>query len=216
MNHFQRMREDVAVVVERDPAVRSTLEALLSPHLVALWLHRISHAAYRANHRVLARFVFQVGRLLSGGIEIHPGARIGRRLFIDHGCGTVIGETAVIGDDVTLYHQVTLGAVGWWRDKNRPPGARRHPTLGSRVVIGAHAVLLGPLVVGDDARIGAKAFVTEDVPAAAVVSAERSAITPRDRRARRERADELDGLDGTAQNHNGRYPVSLATTDKEK
>jgi serine O-acetyltransferase len=168
------MREDVAVVIERDPSVHSVSEALLAPHLIALWLYRVSHALYVARRRVLARLVSLVGRQLSGGIEIHPGARIGRRLFIDHGCGTVIGETAVIGDDCTLYHQVTLGALGWWRDNRRPPGTPRHPQLGSRVVVGANSVILGPVRIGDAARIGAKVFLTEDVPSGAVISAERT------------------------------------------
>lgn len=170
-----RMREDVAVVRERDPSVYSLPEALLAPHLVALWLYRVSHVLYVARHRGLARVVGLAGRHLSGGIEIHPGARIGRRFFIDHGCGTVIGETAVIGDDCTLYHQVTLGAVGWWRDNRRPPGSARHPQLGSSVVVGASSAILGPVRIGDGARIGATSFVTDDVPAGAVVSAERTA-----------------------------------------
>jgi serine O-acetyltransferase len=206
MKRLARIREDIAVVVERDPAVSSTAEAILSPHLIALWAHRISHVAYRSDHRLLARLIFLTGRLLSGGIEIHPGARIGRRLFIDHGCGTVIGETAVIGDDVTLYHQVTLGALGWWRDKRRPPGQRRHPEVGSRVVIGANSVLLGPLRVGDDARIGAKAFVTDDVPAGAVVVAKRSeVIMPGGRNG-------AAGQDGVSQNGAGQNGAGQSST----
>lgn len=174
-----RMREDVAVVVDRDPSAHSMAEAILSPHLIALWLHRVSHELYNAHRPLSARLLFLLGRRLSGGIEIHPGASVGRRLFIDHGCGTVIGETAVIGDDVTLYHQVTLGALGWWRDNRRPPGQRRHPQLGSRVVVGANTVILGPVVIGDAARIGAKAFITEDVPPSAVVVGDRSRIVGR-------------------------------------
>lgn len=166
-----RVREDVAVVVERDPSVRTVGEALLAPHLVAIWLHRLSHVTHRAGHPVVARVIFRLGRRLSGGIEIYPGARIGRRLFIDHGCGTVIGETAVLGDDVTLYHQVTLGALGWRRDRLRPPGQRRHPKLGSGVVVGANSVILGPVEIGDNARIGAQTLVIDDVPANAVVVA---------------------------------------------
>jgi serine O-acetyltransferase len=168
-----RMREDVAVVVARDPSVRTFGEALLAPHLRAVWLHRIAHVVHRAGFRLLARMVFMLGRRVSG-IEIHPGARIGRRLFIDHGLGTVIGETAVLGDDVTLYHQVTLGALGWRRDNERPPGQRRHPLLGSGVVIGANSVVLGPVVIGDHARIGAQALVVDDVPAHALVLAQPS------------------------------------------
>jgi serine O-acetyltransferase len=163
------MQEDVAVVMERDPSVIRTAEALLSPHLPALWLYRVAHEAYFRDHRALARLISHTGRLVSGGIEIHPGATIGRRLFIDHGAATVIGETATIGDDVTLYHQVTLGAVGWWRDNRRAPNERRHPALGNRVVIGASSAILGPVRIGDDARIGAQAIVTEDVPPGARV-----------------------------------------------
>lgn len=163
-----RMREDVAVVMTRDPAVTGLGEALLSPGLAALWLHRVAHAAYRRHHRVLARAIFLAGRQLSG-IEIHPGAVVGRRVFIDHGTATVIGETAVIGDDVTIYHQVTLGAVGWWRDNRRAAGERRHPVVGDRVVLGANCVVLGPVTVGDDVCIGAQALVFQDVPAGARV-----------------------------------------------
>jgi serine O-acetyltransferase len=173
-----RMREDVAVVVERDPSVCGTAEALLSPHLPALWLHRVAHVAYVRDHRVLARMIFLAGRQASGGIEIHPGATIGRRLFIDHGVATVIGETAVIGDDVTLYHQVTLGALGWWRDKRRPRGERRHPLLGDRVVVGANSAILGPVSIGADARIGAHTVVTDDVPPGARVQPSRCTTHP--------------------------------------
>jgi serine O-acetyltransferase len=166
---IRRVREDLDVVVGRDPAVSGRMEALLSPQLPALWLHRAAHRRYRRDHRVLARLLSTSGRLLSGGVDIHPGARIGRRLFIDHGAAVVIGETAVIGDDVTIYHQVTLGAVGWWRDVHRAPGERRHPRIGDRVVIGANASVLGPVTVGDDAIVGAHALVVEDVPPGARV-----------------------------------------------
>lgn len=159
-----RMWEDIQVVKERDPAATELSGAILAPMLPALWLHRIAHEAYGSDQRLLARVLSLAGRTLSGGIEIHPGARIGRRLFIDHGTGTVIGATAQIGDDVSLYHQVTLGAVGWQRDNLRPAGERRHPAIGDRVVIGAGAVVLGPVTVGADSRIGAHATVTRDVP----------------------------------------------------
>jgi serine O-acetyltransferase len=105
-----------------------------------------------------------MGRFISGGIDIHPGARIGRRLFIDHGCGVVIGETARIGDDVMLYHLVTLGSVGWWHDAARAPGAKRHPTLGDGVVVGTGACVLGPVDIGSDSMIGAKAVVMASLP----------------------------------------------------
>jgi serine O-acetyltransferase len=171
------LREDVDTVQARDPSVHSRTEALLAPHLIAIWAYRLSHVLYLSGRTVLARCVGLLGRLLSGGIEIHPGARIGRRFFIDHGCGTVIGETAVIGDDVTVYHQVTLGALGWWRDNRRPPGERRHPSLGCRVVVGANSMILGPVRIGDDARIGASCVVTEDVPPGVGLSAERTIST---------------------------------------
>lgn len=160
-----RFREDLRVVVERDPAVRSRSEAFLAPHLPALWLHRAAHRLHTRGHRFTARLLSLVGRVLSGGIDIHPGARLGPRLFIDHGAAVVIGEDAVVGADVTLYHQVTLGAVGWWRDRRREPGERRHPTLGDRVVVGVGASVLGPVHVGDDCLVGAHCLVTTDVPA---------------------------------------------------
>lgn len=160
-----RFREDLRVVMERDPAVRSRNEAFLAPHLPALWLHRVSHPLYVRGHRFLARLLSLIGRFLSGGIDIHPGARLGRRLFIDHGAAVVIGEDAVIGTDATLYHQVTIGAVGWWKDRRRKSGKRRHPTLGDRVVVGVSASVLGAVQVGDDCVIGAHSLVTGDVPA---------------------------------------------------
>ncbi|HEY2795500.1 MAG TPA: serine O-acetyltransferase EpsC [Micromonosporaceae bacterium] len=174
-----QVREDVHVVLERDPSVRSVGEAVLAPSLIALWTYRVAHVIHKSGRPIPARIISLVGRGLSGGIEIHPGARIGRRLFIDHGCGTVIGETTVIGDDVTLYHQVTLGALGWRQDNRRLPGQRRHPALGSDVVVGANSVILGPVTVGDGARIGAKSYVVEDIPAGALVSAARSEIVLR-------------------------------------
>ncbi|GAA3749602.1 serine O-acetyltransferase EpsC [Streptomyces tremellae] len=175
---WRRMNEDLAVVVERDPAVHDKREALLSSYLPALWLHPLAHRLYRAGHRCTARIVSLVGRALSGGVEIHPGARLGRRFFVDHGAAVVIGEDAVIGDDVTLYHQVTIGAVGWWRDRGRPAGERRHPTLGDRVVVGANASVLGPVHVGADCLVGAHALVVTDVPAASRVLSPPSRIRP--------------------------------------
>ncbi|MFH8787510.1 serine O-acetyltransferase EpsC [Streptomyces roseoverticillatus] len=178
---LRRLREDLEVVADRDPAVRSRAEALLSPFLPALWLHRPASRLHARGHRVTARVLSLAGRFLSGGVDIHPGARVGRRLFIDHAAAVVIGEDAVIGDDVTLYHQVTIGAVGWWRDRRRLPGERRHPTLGDRVVVGAGASVLGPVSVGDDSLIGAHALVTTDVPAGSRVCAPRSEIHPKGR-----------------------------------
>ncbi|HEY3005138.1 MAG TPA: serine O-acetyltransferase EpsC [Kribbellaceae bacterium] len=158
---------DLDMVRDRDPSVTSRTEALLHPGLLAVWGHRVAHRVHRRGLRRLARLVSVLARLLSGGIEIHPGARIGRRFFIDHGAGVVIGETAVIGDDVTIFHQVTLGSTGWWHDRERPAGSRRHPELGDRVVVGANATLLGPITVGAGAVVGAQALVIHDVPAGA-------------------------------------------------
>ncbi|CAM5468230.1 serine O-acetyltransferase EpsC [Streptomyces abikoensis] len=178
---LHRLREDLTVVADRDPAVRTRAEALLAPFLPALWLHRPASRLHARGHRVTARVLSLAGRFLSGGVDIHPGARVGRRLFIDHAAAVVIGEDAVIGDDVTLYHQVTLGAVGWWRDRRRLPGERRHPTLGDRVVVGAGASVLGPVRIGDDSLIGAHALVTTDVPAGSRVGAPPSEIHPKGR-----------------------------------
>jgi serine O-acetyltransferase len=177
-----RAREDLATIVARDPSVRSRTEALLHPALPALWSHRVAHALHRRGWRLTARAVASLARTGSG-IEIHPGAQLGRRFFIDHGAAVVIGETAVVGDDVTIFHQVTLGAVGWWRDVERADDERRHPRIGDRVVIGAGATVLGPVSVGDDALIGATALVQTSVPARARVLATPSTVvlpgTPR-------------------------------------
>jgi serine O-acetyltransferase len=154
---FRRIKEDIASIFERDPAARSTWEVITCyPGFHALLIHRLSHWLWRAKLRWLGRLVSHVGRFLTG-IEIHPGATIGRRVFIDHGMGVVIGETAEIGDDCTLYHGVTLGGTTWNKGK-------RHPTLGRGVVIGAGAKLLGPFTVGDGAKIGSNAVVVKDVP----------------------------------------------------
>lgn len=159
---FSGIREDIKSVFERDPAARSSFEVLTNyPGLHAIWWHRLSHKLWRANWKWLARFLSTIARWLTG-VEIHPGAKIGRRFFIDHGMGVVIGETAEIGDDVTLYHGVTLGGTSW------NPG-KRHPTLANGVVIGAGAKVLGPLTVGENARIGSNAVVVKDVPASATV-----------------------------------------------
>ncbi|MEU5776856.1 serine O-acetyltransferase EpsC [Streptomyces venezuelae] len=172
-----RAREDLSMIVERDPSIHTRAQALLHPALPALWAHRAAHALHTRRRRQLARFIAYVARAATGGIEIHPGARLGRRVFIDHGAAVVIGETVEIGDDVTIFHQVTLGAVGWWRDGRRPPGARRHPVVGDRVVIGTNAIVLGPVTVGDDALIGAGSLVLGDVPPGARVAAPVAAVT---------------------------------------
>src|SRR6202795_1533888 len=158
---FPRLREDIAVVFERDPAARTTWEVLTCyPGLHALVWHRtVAHPLWMIGARWLGRWFAHWGRWLTG-IEIHPGATIGRRVFIDHGMGVVIGETAEIGDDSTLYHGVTLGGTSWNKGK-------RHPTLGRSVVIGAGAKILGPVLVGDEAKIGSNAVVVRDVPAGA-------------------------------------------------
>lgn len=157
---FRRIREDIDVVFERDPAARTAWEVLTCyPGLHALVWHRTTHRLWRAGWRWLARWLAHLGRWVTG-IEIHPGATIGRRVFIDHGMGVVIGETANIGDDCTLYHGVTLGGTSWNKGK-------RHPTLGKGVVIGAGAKILGPILIGEGAKIGSNAVVVREVPAGA-------------------------------------------------
>lgn len=159
---FERMKEDIQSVFHRDPAARNAFEVLTAyPGLHAVWGHRLAHLLWRHNWKWLARIVSNLARWLTG-IEIHPGARIGRRFFIDHGMGVVIGETAEIGDDVTLYHGVTLGGTSWNKGK-------RHPTLENGVVCGAGAKVLGPIRIGAEARIGSNAVVTKEVPAGATV-----------------------------------------------
>ena len=157
---FARLKEEIAVVFDRDPAARNTWEVITCyPGLHALLIHRVSHRLWASNLKWLARFVSHVARWLTG-IEIHPGATIGRRFFIDHGMGVVIGETSEIGDDCTLYHGVTLGGTSWNKGK-------RHPTLGKGVVIGAGAKVLGPILIGEGAKIGSNAVVVKPVPAGA-------------------------------------------------
>jgi serine O-acetyltransferase len=154
---FKRLKEDIETVFERDPAARSLIEVLLCyPGLHAIWFHRVAHWLWNHNLKLLARIVSHISRWLTG-IEIHPGAKIGRRFFIDHGMGVVIGETTEIGNDVTLYHQVTLGGTSTKKGK-------RHPTIGNNVVIGAGAKVLGPVKVGDNCKIGANSVVVKDVP----------------------------------------------------
>ncbi len=154
---FRQIREEIAVVFERDPAARNAWEVITCyPGFHAMLMHRCAHFFWGLRLRWLARFVSHIARWLTG-IEIHPGATIGRRFFIDHGMGVVIGETAEIGDDCTLYHGVTLGGTSWNRGK-------RHPTLGNNVVIGAGAKVLGPVVIGDGAQIGSNAVVVKAVP----------------------------------------------------
>ncbi|MCP1602342.1 serine O-acetyltransferase [Pseudomonas delhiensis] len=159
---FERVREDIQSVFHRDPAARNAFEVLTCyPGLHAVWLHRLAHLLWTSGWKWLARLVSNFGRWMTG-IEIHPGARIGRRFFIDHGMGIVIGETAEIGDDVTLYQGVTLGGTSWNKGK-------RHPTLADGVVVGAGAKVLGPFTVGAGAKVGSNAVVTKEVPPGATV-----------------------------------------------
>jgi len=154
---FERIKEDIQCVFERDPAARTAFEVLTTyPGIHAVLFHRLSHRLWNMGLKWLARMLSNLARLFTG-IEIHPGATIGRRFFIDHGMGVVIGETTEIGDDCTLYHGVTLGGTTW--DKGK-----RHPTLGRDVVIGAGAKVLGPVMINDGVRIGSNAVVLKDVP----------------------------------------------------
>ncbi|HEV2528005.1 MAG TPA: serine O-acetyltransferase [Thermomicrobiales bacterium] len=157
-----RLREDIRAIRANDPAARSAVEVVLAyPGFHVLLTHRLAHRLFTRQHRLLARVVSHLGRMLTG-IEIHPGATIGRRLVIDHGMGVVIGETARVGNDVLIYQGVTLGGTS----RNAGP---RHPAIGHHVVIGAGATILGPIRVGDDARVGSGAVVVQDVPAGATV-----------------------------------------------
>ena len=176
--------EDLETALRRDPAARSKVEvALLYPGVHALWLHRIAHRLWTQMPalRLLARMLSEIGRGLTG-VEIHPGAVLGRRFFIDHGMGVVIGETAVVGDDVLMFHTSTLGG----RTMNK---GKRHPTVGDRVVIGAGAKILGPITVGNDAQVGANAVVVKDVAPGSVVVGVPGRVR---RRARRAEDDPID------------------------
>ena len=163
---FETLREDVRAILERDPAARNTFEVLTCyPGLHALWLHRLAHYFWKTEASVfqwVGRFISVIARLLTG-IEIHPGAQLGRGVFIDHGMGVVIGETTEIGDHCTIYQGVTLGGTSLVK------GSKRHPTLASRVVVGAGAKVLGPFTVGEGAKIGSNAVVIKAVPAGATV-----------------------------------------------
>ena len=159
---FRAIKEQIDTIFKEDPAARSTIEVLLCyPGLHAILLHRLAHKFYRWRVLLIARLISQFSRLVTG-IEIHPGARIGRRFFIDHGMGVVIGETAEIGDDVLLYQGVTLGGTGHEKGK-------RHPTLGNHVVVGTGAQVLGNIAIGDRAKIGAGSVVVKSVPAHSTV-----------------------------------------------
>lgn len=159
---FTRVVEEIKSIFERDPAARNTPEVILCyPGFQAVLIYRLSNLMWKAKLKLIARITANVGRIITG-IEIHPAAKIGKKLFIDHGIGVVIGETAVIGDGCTLYHGVTLGGVSWEKGK-------RHPTLGNDVIIGAGAKVLGPITLGNGSKIGSNAVVLEDVPAGTTV-----------------------------------------------
>ena len=154
---FKQFRDDLAVVFQRDPAARNFIEILLTyPGVHAVLFHRLAHRLWLLKLKLIARMVSHLGRFLTG-IEIHPGAKIGQRFFIDHGMGVVIGETSIIGNDCTLYHGVTLGGTTWNKGK-------RHPTLGDNVVIGAGAKVLGPIMIGKNSKVGSNAVVVSDIP----------------------------------------------------
>lgn len=159
---FKKLEEDIETIRRKDPSARSAVDILLSyPGLHAIWIYRFAHFLWRRRLYMIARFISHIGRWLTG-VEIHPGAQIGRRLFIDHGMGVVIGETAVVGDDVLLYQGAVLGGTTLKKEK-------RHPTLENNVVVGAGAIILGAIHVGDNARIGAGSVVIHDVPPRATV-----------------------------------------------
>lgn len=179
---FKRILEDLDAFLARDPAARSRLEvALLYPGFHALMLHRGANRLWRNGFRYLGRFVSQLSRLLTG-VEIHPGATIGKRFVIDHGAGIVIGETAEIGDDVTLYQNVTLGGIAPSVDSHEQRNTKRHPTLGDGVIVGSGGQVLGPYTVGPGARIGANAVVTRDIPpGVTAVGIPARVVLPRDK-----------------------------------
>ena len=200
---FDRLREDIACIRERDPAARSTWEVLTCyPGLHALVLHRWAHACWRGGFLWLGRFISHFGRWLTG-IEIHPGATIGRRVFIDHGMGVVIGETAEIGDECTIYQGVTLGGTSLAK------GAKRHPTLGRGVIVSAGAKVLGSFTVGDGARVGSNAVLLQAVPPGATAVGIPARVVQKSADAEREEAAAKMGFSayGVTQ---GDDPVALA------
>ncbi len=199
---FSRLRENLASVRERDPAARSTFEVLTCyPGVHALMFHHLAHGAWCRQWFWLGRFLSHVSRFLTG-IEIHPGAVIGRRVFIDHGMGVVIGETAEVGDDCTIYQAVTLGGTSLYR------GAKRHPTLGKGVVVGAGAKVLGGFSVGDGARIGSNAVVVKPVPAGATAVGNPARIVDAKRDAERAQKAEQIGFSAYGVTRDMDDPVS--------
>ncbi|AVR88993.1 serine O-acetyltransferase [Thauera aromatica] len=201
---FSRLREDLASVRERDPAARSTLEVLTCyPGIHALMFHRLAHGAWTRGWHWLGRFISHLSRFLTG-IEIHPGAVIGRRVFIDHGMGVVIGETAEVGDDCTIYQAVTLGGTSLYR------GTKRHPTLGRGVVVGAGAKVLGGFTVGDGAKIGSNAVVVKPVPEGATAVGNPARILDSERDAARAQKAEQIGFSAYGVTRDMDDPVAKA------
>ncbi len=202
---FSHLKEDIACVFERDPAARTTFEVITAyPGLHAITIHRLSHTLWKKRFFWLARMVSHLARWLTG-IEIHPGATIGRRFFIDHGMGVVIGETAEIGNDCTLYHGVTLGGTTWNKGK-------RHPTLKNNVVIGAGAKVLGPITLHDNVRIGSNSVVVRDVPeGATVVGVPGQLVVPKDQQQKkREKMAQKIGFDAYGATQDMPDPIANA------
>ncbi len=200
---FKHIKEDISVVFERDPAARTHWEIVTTyPGVHALLIHRLSHWVWGKRFFWVARFISHIGRFLTG-IEIHPGAKIGRRVFIDHGMGVVIGETAVIGDDCTLYHGVTLGGTSWNKGK-------RHPTLEQGVVIGAGAKVLGPIIIGKGAKIGSNAVVVKDVPENATAVGIPARILEQETSKQRDKMAEKIGFSAYAVSDNANDPMTKA------
>ena len=191
-----RWPDAIDVIFEKDPACSNIIEALLYQGLWAILYHRLAHALYNAHVPLLPRLISQFARWITGGIEIHPGAQIGKRFFIDHGAGVVIGETAVIGDNVMLYHQVTLGTTGWWRPS---PGRKqkRHPTIEDDVSIGVGAAILGPITVGRGSRIGGMTLLLESVPPNSVVASKPAELLVKGGEALKKHQDLSQGWNGT-------------------
>jgi serine O-acetyltransferase len=200
---FKHINEDISVVFERDPAARTHWEIITTyPGVHALLIHRLSYWIWRKRFFWLARFIAHISRWMTG-IEIHPGATIGRRVFIDHGMGVVIGETAVIGDDCTLYHGVTLGGTSWNKGK-------RHPTLEQGVVIGAGAKVLGPITIGKGAKIGSNAVVVKDVPENATAVGIPARILEQESNKQRDEMAEKIGFSAYAVSDNANDPMIKA------
>lgn len=205
MTMFSKLKEEISVVFDRDPAARSTFEVVTTyPGFHAIVFHRVAHRLWRGGFKWLARWLSHWGRWLTG-IEIHPGATIGRRVFIDHGMGVVIGETAEVGDDCTLYHGVTLGGTSWNKGK-------RHPTLMNGVVVGAGAKILGPITLGPNCRVGSNAVVVKDVPEGATAVGIPARIL--DNAAEKQRRAELERLGQKAEQLGfSAYAVSADMSD---